>query len=70
MQKKLVPIGTTLRGKVSVNRRLLLVIDGEDGEGYVLVGVKYDPNLKEGDHGTLEFCAGGPMGGHWKFTPD
>ena len=37
-------------------------------EAYILVGTtdQYQ-NGDTGDKGTITFCQGGPMGGHWKF---
>lgn len=67
MLTKTIEYGTKLRATVVHRDDSLLVATGEDGEGYALMG-SYDGY--KGALGTLEFRRGGPMAGHWHFTPD
>ena len=68
------PYGTRKQGTVievvkawPIYRRVVM-ITGDDGEGYILVGGN-QPLVEVGDRVTFEFRRGGPTGGHWAILP-
>jgi hypothetical protein len=68
LRTKTVPFGTKVGGVVHDVEGQVMVVLGDDNEGYVLVGS--GSAGKPGDRGELEFRKGGPMGGYWQFTPE
>lgn len=74
MKQKVIPFGTTMRAQVLQRERtkagtLVMLLKDEHGEGQILVGCP-DNGGEAGDHGTMEFIRGGPLGGFWVFRPD
>lgn len=72
MLKRTWPYGTEKRGTVHSVFRFAetdtVVIRGDDGEGYVLIGEKVKATVRDGDYVTYRFVEGGPTGGHWRIV--
>jgi hypothetical protein len=70
MNKRTWPYGTRKTGKVvdmGVLKTAIVIIAGDDGEGYILTGVLPDVCFR-GQQVTIEFTEGGPTGGYWKIV--
>lgn len=71
MEKKIIPYGTTRNVVVVASEKLVLVLEDEEKEGYVLAYHGIDPLPAIGDKGTIVFQKNdGPAKGHWQFYPD
>ena len=64
------PYGTRVTGTVctyhQTRRYSTVVITGDDGEGYILVGEPTSVDVHQ--RVTIEFMRGGPTGGHWRIV--
>lgn len=68
MEKKIIQYGTQHKCKVLSATHKLIVVVGDDGEGYLLVGHGIKDLPKEGDDGKIIFVKSNtPFEGHWNY---
>lgn len=72
MQRVNVAIGETRIGLVTFvakkNEAQGIIVRGDDGGAYILLGHGHAIEPREGDRVTMRFAEGGPNRGYWKIT--